>query len=79
VQSEPKQSGWRGKCRHLRWSKVDFAFNPSTLAATASVVSGDFLTQEEKLELLHGFTVITQSCEDCGMARSYRTPGRAQA
>lgn len=74
-----KDRNWRGKCRHPRWTTVAFAYNPPAPPMRQPLISDASWSQEERIELIHGFTVFTQSCEVCGYARSYREPGRAQA
>jgi hypothetical protein len=63
-------------CRH-RWGRVDFAFNPPVDLGGKKGVK--YATHEELMEIIYGFTVVTQQCEECGLARSYREAGRTQA
>lgn len=60
---------------------VGFAYNKPTetgmsFEAIYSMVGRD---HEKALQVVHGFTVVTVTCEACGAARSYRTAGQTQA
>jgi hypothetical protein len=80
--AEVKARTWRGKCRHVRWGQIGFAFNAPKDSVDVAKLDKQRtwdLEHDEMLELLHGFTTITQRCETCGKARSYRTAGRTQA